>query len=164
MQNKKNNAMLIGVSHVNGVYYTQIKNNGKRVYLGQYETPEDAARAYNIASRELTGAEEPVNDVENPFGIAEKYRFEFSYVHFHRPTKTWAARPRYKNKSYSLGYYPVQDDALKAVKYFYEQIAAGEVPTKTFIHDTKKLFKHLRRPVGHPHWASNVNTSAVESS
>lgn len=36
-------------------YFVQIRRGGKRHYLGTYETPEEAARAYEQAARELDG-------------------------------------------------------------------------------------------------------------
>jgi hypothetical protein len=40
-----------GVTICKSKYYAQIRHNGKRISLGYYEKPEDAARAYDEAAK-----------------------------------------------------------------------------------------------------------------
>jgi hypothetical protein len=47
----------------NGFYHAQIKINGKQTYLGRFELPEDAARAYNTEAIKHFGDFAYVNNV-----------------------------------------------------------------------------------------------------
>jgi len=50
-----NRAGFRGVVAVGKKWRAQIRRDGARVYLGLYETPEDAARTYDRAAREAHG-------------------------------------------------------------------------------------------------------------
>ncbi len=51
-----------------GTYYgARIESDGITTHLGYYATKEDAARAYNIASRDMRKSHYTVNAVEDPF-------------------------------------------------------------------------------------------------
>lgn len=53
-----------GVTSRNGVYRAAIKFNGKKIRLGNYPTPEKAARAYNQAAIALFGEYAVINKLE----------------------------------------------------------------------------------------------------
>lgn len=44
-----------GVSKTGARYYASINTNGSNIYLGSYEKPEDAAKAYDKKAKELFG-------------------------------------------------------------------------------------------------------------
>lgn len=44
-----------GVSFARGRWKAQIRHSGKRIYLGQFATPEEAHAAYKTAARKLHG-------------------------------------------------------------------------------------------------------------
>lgn len=45
----------VSLNKSTGFYHAQIKINGKQTYLGRFDTPEAAARVYNIAAKEHFG-------------------------------------------------------------------------------------------------------------
>ena len=45
----------VSLNRRTGFYHAQIKINGKQTYLGRFDTPESAARVYNIAAKEHFG-------------------------------------------------------------------------------------------------------------
>jgi len=52
-----------GVYQENKKYRAIISINGKAVHLGMFDTPEDAAAAYNIKSKELYGNKAKINKI-----------------------------------------------------------------------------------------------------
>lgn len=57
---------LKGISRVGRRWQAQIKHAGRSRYLGLFGTPEGAARAYDVAARELFGAHARPNEEAEP--------------------------------------------------------------------------------------------------
>ncbi len=55
------------VQHFNK-FHARIRSDGRKLYLGSYDTPEDAAMAYNRAALELFGEFAQLNFKEEPQG------------------------------------------------------------------------------------------------
>ena len=53
-----------GVSKFRGQYYARISHNGKSKFIGSYTNELDAARAYNIAAKELHGSNAVLNVID----------------------------------------------------------------------------------------------------
>jgi len=53
-----------GVSPFRGMYYARISHNGKSKFIGSYSNELDAARAYNIAAKELHGSKAILNVID----------------------------------------------------------------------------------------------------
>ena len=71
-QNKGNISLLrnnttgyrgVSVNSRSGKFHAQIKINGKQTYIGRFELPEDAARAYNTEAKKHFGDFAYMNDV-----------------------------------------------------------------------------------------------------
>ena len=54
-----------GVYQENKKYRAIISINGKAVHLGMYDSPEEAAEAYNVKSKELYGAKAKINKISS---------------------------------------------------------------------------------------------------
>lgn len=150
LQNRKRHRRYVGVSKLP-------RNNGflasiQKERLGQFETPEDAARAYNRASRYITGGNIPVNNVPDPFGEPKEKYYTPTYTHHHKPTKMVAVIYPSAEKRWSFGYYETEEDAAKVVEYIKECVKSGGKVDRPFVTDTKAKFKSLRRPQGNPNF------------
>jgi len=64
---RKNGEKYKGVCLVREKYKAQIKTNGKNVYIGSYETEEQAAEAYNEYAKKLGGRFALLNDTALEF-------------------------------------------------------------------------------------------------
>ena len=53
-----------GVSKFRGQYYARISHNGKSKFIGSYSNELDAARAYNIAAKQLHGKDAVLNVID----------------------------------------------------------------------------------------------------
>jgi hypothetical protein len=62
---KRNKSGYKGVYRLNGKWAAMVGLNYKRVYLGTFDTPEEAAQAYNVKARELFGEYALLNDIPN---------------------------------------------------------------------------------------------------
>lgn len=151
LQNRKARRQFTGVYRLprNCGYAATIQKK----WLGQFETSEDAARAYNRASREITGGNIPVNDVPDPFGEPKKKHYLPKCVYPHKPTKMFTVRFRDKEgKIFAFGYYQTEEDAKMVADHIRTELNNGKVLNRTFVRLTKREFKHLRRPQGNPNF------------
>lgn len=112
-----------GASKYKGVYrdesnikwVAQIRE-GKGLALGTYSNEDDAARAYNIAAKELFGEFAFYNDVPDPFRIPEQrlYTSNFRGVCLYKRTHRWKAKICKDGIAFHLGYFNDEHEAAKA--------------------------------------------------
>jgi hypothetical protein len=99
-----------------------IQHNEKSIYLGRYQTQEEAARAYNHKAREIFGEFAYINDVPNPFGNIDKSRkrntnnktSSYLGVSFDKARSKWGATLGYKGQAFNLGRFDTEEEAAQA--------------------------------------------------
>lgn len=120
---RTNRTGFTGVHYVKktGKWLAEIHAAGSQRYLGQFDTPELAARAYDSAALHQFGEfarlnfpadakpEAPRRCVHNRHG----YRGVSYYAHYRGESK-WRAVITVKGKTTSLGYYPTIEEAARA--------------------------------------------------
>lgn len=111
-----------GVVFWNGIYAASICCNGKRIHLGHFETPEDAAYAYNQSAIEYFGCFARLNIL--PEGFIGKLRktknktSKYKGVSWASPVGKWQAQVMRNRKSYHLGYFKTEEEAADAYSNF----------------------------------------------
>lgn len=102
-------------------YKAQIMEFGKKKHIGYYATPEEAALAYNIRSREIFGEFAYQNPI--PDGLTEAKKLNssracqpFKGVSFRKDTGKFSAYIDVNNRRKHLGYFKTESEALNAVE------------------------------------------------
>jgi hypothetical protein len=93
--------------------------NGEKINIGNFKTPEDAARAYNFKAKELFKEFALLNIVEDgPVPIPEKLKSGntsgYNGIYFHNQRKKWHASIEAGGKKYSLGLHWTKENAARA--------------------------------------------------
>lgn len=115
-----------GVTIYNNKYYSNIRDiDGKIVYLGIYDTPEEAALVREIKLKEIYGEkycnqgkiEELMSKVKDLSKIEIKLNniTGIANVHKHLKTDLYYGKFMYKSKIYSTKYFKTAEEAYQAV-------------------------------------------------
>jgi hypothetical protein len=100
-----------GVSLIGKLWYAKIASQGVTYNLGLYKTPEDAARAYNIKSRQLRGSSFTVNDIPSPFRVPDPVVHNNKYIYLHKPSMMYNVR--FAKFGISCGYFDTIEKARR---------------------------------------------------
>lgn len=130
-ENARNSRKKRGTSRFKGVsrhnktkqWSVQICTNGTRVHLGQFDSEEDAARAYDAAATQAHGAFAKLNFPGDPIRVdllvkpikpKGEHSSIYRGVYWYRAYSKWSAMIGFKGKGIGLGYFDVQEDAARA--------------------------------------------------
>lgn len=110
-----------GVSYAadRGLWRAEIRANGARLNLGQYEAPEDAARAYDSAARRLHGAFAALNFPDSGGSTFAGFRSlparsRIGYRGVSGYPGRWQAEIRVQHQRYFLGTFSTPEEAAIA--------------------------------------------------
>lgn len=112
-----------------GVWIAQINENGKRTGLGYFNSPEEAALAYNEAAIRIYGEFACLNQVEGVtcferrvFRSSQGYIFKG--VAFHKKINKWQAYAKgVDGKRKHIGYFKTEQEAIEARAKFIESLS-----------------------------------------
>lgn len=125
--NKNNKSGFKGVDihdKKRGVWRAQIAYKGKKINLGYYATPEEAALAYNNAAVEYFGEFANLNNVSitscTRLSSSKNAKgYEFKGISFHKRLKKWAAYTKLPSgKRKHIGYFKSELEARQAYDSF----------------------------------------------
>lgn len=105
------------------VWIAQISDNGKRFCLGYFNSPEEAALAYNEAALRVFGEFAYLNEVQGVETFTKRVyktskEFKSKGVSFHKRSKKWQAYAKVNGKRKYLGYFPTEQEAVAAYERF----------------------------------------------
>lgn len=116
---KNNTSGYKGVHRAEGRWAAKVGST----YLGVYATPEEAARAYDTAAREIYGdfarlnfPDEQIVVARRVGGPAHNSTSGVRGVVFNKQAGKWTARMRHQGRRLFVGYYATAEDAAQAIK------------------------------------------------
>lgn len=121
--NKRNTSGYKGVNFYakSNSWRAQIMDNGKKRHIGYYASPEEAALAYNIRSREIFGEFAYQNPISNGLMEAKKLSSSrscqpFKGVYFNKHKNKFVAYIKIDKRRKHLGYFTTESEATNAVQ------------------------------------------------
>lgn len=120
--NKNSSHGYKGAVEESGKYVSRISIEGKSIYIGTFNTAEEAAKAYNIKAIEYFGEFARLNEVNHEGFDIEKNRVKsydgYRGVCFHKRDKKWQASRSHKGKKYYIGQFDTEKEAAIAYDEF----------------------------------------------
>ena len=110
-----------GVSKIGDRFTANIVCDGVNNFLGTYDSPEDAAKAYNIKAEELFGEYAWFNDVDHKGFIPaprKKFTSKYKGVSLNKATGKWRARTSVGGLEKHIGSYETEEEAAEAYEKF----------------------------------------------
>jgi len=111
-----------GAIKESGKYVSKIKIDGRSVYIGTFNTPEDAAKAYNVMAEAHFGEFAHLNDIDHSDFSIEKNRVrshgKYRGVCYHKRDKKWQASRSHKGRKYYIGQIDSEVEAARAYDDF----------------------------------------------
>lgn len=114
------------------VWVAHISHDGKQHHLGHYETPEQAAKAYDDAAREMHGKFARLNNIPDNVVARPVERLRKSNtsghvgVSFSRRKQKWVAYIRRDGRRHFLGQYDTREAAISA---YTSAASSQEIPS-----------------------------------
>lgn len=127
-QNNLNRSKSSGTSRYKGVswrkrdktWYAQIRKDGSFHWLGDFDTEEDAAIAYNHAALEFFGPFANFNDIPEWLSKSPVRRemARFRGFSFHKRIGKWQAYLKVQGRRVHLGYFVTHEEAVRAIETY----------------------------------------------
>lgn len=111
-----------GAIKESGKYVSKITVDGRSIYIGTFNTPEDAAKAYNVMAEVHFGEYAHLNDIDHSDFNIEKSRVrnygKYRGVCYHKRDKKWQASRSHKGIKYYIGQFDSEVEAARAYDEF----------------------------------------------